>query len=147
MNPNLKKLGHKLSKQSGHSWARHAVIVIRGGNIISTGYNHAAIHAEWNALNALWPSERKGTTVISLRFTKTGNLACARPCPKCLKFMLDNGVKCVKFSDSEGKMVKVRLSQGMDYTGTRYPTTNMEALRKTRSGAAYYGLSPFNIED
>lgn len=87
---------------------RHVALVLRGGCVLAVGTN-AARHAEVAALSKLFPSERVGTTVISLRIRKDGSLAMARPCNGCMLFLRQSGVKKVEWSDSNGNMIKVRL--------------------------------------
>jgi len=87
----------------------HAAIVLRGGAIVATGYNHDYIHAEVNALGHLWPSKRRGCVVWSLRFTKSGKLVNAKPCSSCETYMREHGIRLVWYSDSLGQIVRMRL--------------------------------------
>lgn len=98
----------RLLPRSTHTAHKHAVVVYRGGAIVAMGYNHGEIHAEVAALNKLWPSERKGTKVVSIRMSKGGNLRLAKPCPDCEAYMRENGVKLVVYSDNEGNMIRER---------------------------------------
>jgi deoxycytidylate deaminase len=66
-------------------------------------------HAEVNALQQLWPSKRVGTKVYSFRWRRDGTLGMAKPCPKCEKYMRDNGVKIVFYSDNTGQIKKMKL--------------------------------------
>jgi cytidine deaminase len=100
---------NKLFNKARHPAHRHAVIVYRGGNIVAMGANHDTTHAEVAALNTLWPSERRGTKVVSLRMRRDGKLGMAKPCAKCEDFMRENGVKTVVYSDANGEMVRMRL--------------------------------------
>lgn len=86
------KTAFKFAQKSDHQQFKHAAIVLKGGAVLAFGFNHEKVHAEVNALKKLWPNKRKGTTVISLRFTKSG-FGNSRPCPHCSKFMKENGVK------------------------------------------------------
>lgn len=104
-------LARKLAGRSTHALFHHAAIVLKGGAILSTGYNFGYQHAEIQALQALWPSKRRGTRVWSLRFTKTGRLANAKPCQDCERFLRENGVKVVYYSDQYGDIVKMKLSK------------------------------------
>jgi cytidine deaminase len=105
------KLANKLFAKAQHSCHRHAAIVYRGSNIVAAGFNHDYIHAEVAALKKLWPDQRAGVRVVSLRITKAGNLGLAKPCPACEAFMRENGVKSVTYSDNDGKMIKMRLQK------------------------------------
>lgn len=77
-------------------------IVFRGGAVLSMGYNHAKVHAEVSALSKLWPSKRKGVTLISLRVGKDDQFKNAEPCAKCWAFIKASGVKRVMWSDING---------------------------------------------
>jgi deoxycytidylate deaminase len=94
----------KLAQNSPHPRFWHAAIVLKGGAVLSSGYNHDGLHAEVVALSKLWPSKRRGVTVLSLRMGRDGKLSMARPCPKCEKFCLDNGVSKVYFTDRKGEI-------------------------------------------
>ena len=99
----------RLCQKSNHNH-KHAALVVRGGSIVSTGYNHNGRHAEVSALSKMWPSERKGTTVFSIRFSKGGNkLANAKPCIECQAFLAANGVKKVVYSTVDGTLETMRI--------------------------------------
>lgn len=98
-----------IASKSDHPDYRHAAIVVRGGAQISIGYNHGWRHAEVVALGPLWPSKRVGSRVWSLRFTKTGRLAMAKPCPSCEEFMRRAGVRVVYFSNRDGEIEVMKL--------------------------------------
>jgi pyrimidine deaminase RibD-like protein len=99
----------KAVKTARHGIYKHAAVVIRGGSIISIGVNHDQVHAEVAALKKLWPSERRGTKIVTLRLRKSGGLGIAKPCPACEQYMRDNGVKAVTYSDVDGNMQRMRL--------------------------------------
>lgn len=99
----------RLAAKAQHSRSFHAVLVKRGGAVLAAGYNHGHIHAEVMALNQLWPSKRAGTVVWSVRVTRGGRLAMAKPCPRCETYLRANGVKKVVYSSSEGVLETMRL--------------------------------------
>lgn len=103
------KLARKITKKARHGFAFHACIVQRGGAIVATGYNHGTIHAEQNALGQLWASERKGCKVWSIRVTKGGRLAMAKPCDSCENYLRANGIKIVWFSNDAGEIERMKL--------------------------------------
>jgi deoxycytidylate deaminase len=103
------KLARKLAKKARHNYAFHGVIVQRGGAIVATGYNHHIIHAEQNAVNQLWPSERKGCKLWSIRVTKGGKLAMAKPCADCEEYLRRNGIKAVWYSNDAGQIERMKL--------------------------------------
>lgn len=99
----------RTSQKSPFDDFRHAVLVMSGGRVMAIGYNTHQHHAEIHALQKLWPSERKHTKVVSVRFNKSGKLAMAKPCPECQKYLKKHGVKKVEYSDSNGHMQLLRL--------------------------------------
>jgi pyrimidine deaminase RibD-like protein len=98
----------EISRKSPHNF-KHVAIVERAGKILAIGYNHDGIHAEESALKKLWPSERIGTRVVSLRFTKTGKLAASLAVVS--KLLLESGVKKVTYSTPEGDLKAYRTNQ------------------------------------
>ncbi len=103
------KRAMKAAKAAKHVYAYHGVIVARGGAILATGVNHHDRHAEVVALSKLWPSNRRGTTIISVRVRKTGTIGMAKPCAACEAFLRENGVKKVIYSDANGQMHTMKL--------------------------------------
>ena len=91
---------------------RHCAIVVRGGAILSVGVNAGSTHAEVAALEQLAWSERRGTTVYSLRIRKDGSLAMGKPCVRCMAYMREYGVKKIVYSLSNGTMLKERIRYG-----------------------------------
>src|SRR4051812_35856028 len=102
-------LALKLCQKSNHVQHHHATIITQGGAIVAMGYNHGETHSETNALKKLWPSHRKGVKVYNFRFTKSGKWSMSKPCPNCEKFLRDNGVKVVYYTDNTGELVKMRM--------------------------------------
>lgn len=99
----------KQAAKSTHSSYFHAAQVKRGGAVLSSGHNNKIVHAEVHALKKLWPSERIGTTVISIRMTRGGNLGLAKPCDSCELYMRRAGVKKVIYSTREGTLAVLKL--------------------------------------
>ncbi len=91
----------KLAKKSTRKH-QHVALVFKGGALLATGYNYNQTHAEVAALKKLWPSKRRGTTVVSLRFSKDGALKDATPCKNCWLFMVEAGVTKVYASNASG---------------------------------------------
>lgn len=103
------RVAKKLAFKSDHEHFKHSALVLKGGNIISSAYNKGVKHAEQFALDKLPPEQRKGCTVISIRVTKGGKLAMAKPCKKCEAYMRAHGVYAVEWSDEFEVMHKERL--------------------------------------
>lgn len=79
--------------RSTHPIHRHATIVLKGGAVVATGFNHGGQHSEVVALRKLWPSKRPGCTVINLRIKPSGTIGNSSPCAECRAFLARNGVK------------------------------------------------------
>lgn len=82
----------KIASRSPHHAQRHASVVVKGGAVLAVGYNHSGRHSEVVALSKLWPSKRKGTTIINLRLKRSGLVGDSYPCTKCQAFLIKNGV-------------------------------------------------------
>lgn len=92
----------KLASKSHHPRFYHSSIVVRGGAIISQGYNHDKIHSEIDALTNLWPNRRAGSTIINLRINRSGGFANSRPCRECYDFLIANGIKRIYYTNKIG---------------------------------------------
>lgn len=103
------RIAKKVAGRSDHKNFRHGVVVLRGGKIIATGTNRSFEHAEVNALKKLAPEKRRGARLISIRVTKTGKLAMAKPCAECELYLRQNGVKMVLWTDSESQVHREKL--------------------------------------
>ena len=108
LNPRLRK-AVKLAGKARHHSHKHAALVYKSGALVAQGVNHDEVHAEVQALKKLWPSERRDTTVVSIRMTRGGVLGMAKPCIACEAYMREAGVKKVIYSDNDGQMQTMRL--------------------------------------
>jgi len=100
--------GTKIAKRSSHNF-KHSSLVIKGGKILSFGYNHDSIHAEVNALKDLWPKNRKNSIVINFRIGKDGSLRNSFPCEDCLEYCKKVGVRKVIYSIGVLGFLEVKL--------------------------------------
>lgn len=91
----MMKLLERVAMKSPHPIHKHASLVVKGGAILAFGYNHDNRHSEVVALSKLWPSKRRGCTIINLRVKRNGEFGNSYPCARCQKFLLDNGVRKV----------------------------------------------------
>lgn len=91
----MKRLLIKTALKS-HREQRHATLVLKGGAILAVGYNTPERHSEVNALRKLWPSKRRGCSIINLRLTKGGRIADSTPCERCREFLRESGVRKVR---------------------------------------------------
>lgn len=97
----------KIALLSPHPRYQHAAIVLRGGAVLSVGYNHDGRHAEVVALSKLWPSKRRGTTLLSIRVGLDGKFTMAKPCYDCERFCTSNKVSRVFYSNRSGEMERL----------------------------------------
>lgn len=98
------KLARKVSSKSDHKSSWHAALVFKGGALKAFATNRGYRHAEVAALNKLWPSERKGCVLLSVRFTKGGLIANAKPCEECQKVIDEAGLGGVWFSTASREL-------------------------------------------
>ena len=93
----------KFAELSNHHKNTHATLVVKGGAILAHGYNYGTIHSEVNALNKLWPSKRKGVTLINIMITRRKKtIGTSKPCVNCMRYLRENKIRKVIFSTSEG---------------------------------------------
>jgi deoxycytidylate deaminase len=104
-------LARKLASKAKHGFAYHAVIIVRGGAVIATGYNHGECHAEINAMSKIWPNKRAGVKVWSVRITPGGRYGMALPCKWCMEFLIECGAKVVYYSTPEQKIESIKLER------------------------------------
>ena len=106
----MKSLVLKVAAKARHKHHVHVAIVTRGGAIVAIGYNHEEVHAEDMALSKLWPSERIGTKLYSIRVRPGGKYGMAKPCDDCMKLIESSGVKQVFYSTDTG-MVRIKVAR------------------------------------
>lgn len=86
-------------------------ILVKGGKIISRGYNRNSamadriskkfgvdfwtLHAEMDALFSVDAKNLQGMTLYVAGVSKAGNLVCSKPCKKCLKIIQKLGIKVI----------------------------------------------------
>ena len=95
------KLGRAVANKSTHNF-RHATLLLRGGKVLSYGYNHDNRHAEYNAIKSVWPKFRRGAVLINFRIGRKDTLLNSRPCFECEQFSRQAGIKKIIFSTGEG---------------------------------------------
>lgn len=103
------RLAKLAAKKSEHKCFKHVAIALRAGNVVSINVNRNTKHAEFNCLNSIWWDQRPGIILISLRFTKGGQLANALPCYNCLKYIQESGIKKVIYSTANRTLETLRI--------------------------------------
>lgn len=98
----MNNLLKKVALTSDHREFKHATLVIKGGAVVSIGANIESRHSEFVALNRLWPSKRKGCSIINIRIRKDGSFGQSRPCSDCIKLLKANGIRKFSYSTAGG---------------------------------------------
>lgn len=91
----------KTAHASSHGDFKHGALLVKGGSLLASGFNHGRIHAEKCAISKVWPSKVRGSILINVRITKTG-FGRSAPCRKCHEMLRVLGVKSVIFYDGRG---------------------------------------------
>ncbi len=104
---------------------KHGCCIVKKGRIIAQGtnsykshpvqkqYNIAKrddiledaphyIHAEMSALTKLRGIDLSDAQLYVYRITATGKPAISRPCPACMKAIIDSGIKDISYTTNEG---------------------------------------------
>jgi len=109
------RIAAKEAKKSNHKQHRHGAVIVKGGNILSTGYNqlrpsnviktktlHAEAHAILRILNQRRHHELVGSTMYVSRWTRGGILSQSRPCSDCCNLMRSVGIYDCVFTTIDG---------------------------------------------
>lgn len=96
--------------QKSNCYHKHAAAVVKGGRILSVGYNKnrnpgrawednkpCSEHAEVAALRQI--KDASGVTVYVMRISRNGTLGLSAPCTACKKYIKSRGVKKVIYSN------------------------------------------------
>lgn len=113
MDPAL-RIARKMAAHSHHKQHRLGAVLIRGGNIISRGFNFSEVHAEKCAINRCWRTgDLRGTTLVVVRVKRNGTLGMALPCDTCMARIVKAGIKTVYYSDDKGEIQMFRVDSNM----------------------------------
>lgn len=109
------RIAQKEALKSGFEQHRLGAVIVKSGNILSTGYNElrpsktigtTTLHAEAAAIKKLL--ERgdfkglAGSTLYVTRFTRGGHIGLAAPCTSCMGLIRSVGIRRVLFSTVAG---------------------------------------------
>ena len=116
------RIADKATKKSKHSQHKVGAVIVKGGNILSVGYNQLrpsnelntqTIHAEEHAVLALLKNRRlgelTGADIYVTRRTRGGRVGNATPCPRCHKLLRAVGVRNCFATDDNGQTIRFRL--------------------------------------
>lgn len=87
---------------------KHVAILLVNGRMIASSNNVYGSHAETRVIEVAKILGYKGNflTLISLRVTRAGNLAMAKPCPSCLRAIQGFNISNILYSNPKGVIVK-----------------------------------------
>lgn len=109
----------KASLRSDHKHHHIGVALVKGGRVISTGFNSNkksprsphrfhSVHAEVKAILAA-NTDVEGATAYVFRQTKSGDMAMSRPCASCAEFLVSKGIRTIVYS-FEGSFKKEKIA-------------------------------------
>lgn len=95
----------KVSAKSTHPQHRMGAVVIKGGAVINTACNLASweSHAERRAVRPHMDME--GCTLYIVR----KNLRCSAPCSACREALIEAGIKCIIYYNSNNEIQRENL--------------------------------------
>jgi deoxycytidylate deaminase len=93
------ELAHKLTSRSSAIQQRMAAVIVRGGAVISQGWNRGWNHAERRAIRP--HMDYTGATIYVMRH----NGRCSRPCLDCQDLIIRAGIKRAVYVSREGHTV------------------------------------------
>lgn len=107
----------------GRPW-RHGAVLVKGGSVVSTGYNEIrrhsfaskfgywspeALHAELACVLGVDKSKTQGSKLYVVRIMGDGTLGMSKPCKHCQKALEYVGISRVYYSDKNGQMKRMKL--------------------------------------
>lgn len=94
---------------------KHGSVIVKGGRVISTGYNkershpmivssehikdHCSVHAEIDAIKRA--KDVSGATIYVARVNRQGKARDSRPCSRCYKAIEEHGIRKIIYTTSE----------------------------------------------
>lgn len=115
-------MAEKIALLSPFVQHRLGAVVVKGGRVLSTGYNEVrytkelgnpTLHAEQAAILKLLKQRRLtdlvGATLYVTRFTRGGRIGCSRPCGDCEALIRSVGIKEIFYTTDVGGVGTLRL--------------------------------------
>lgn len=116
------RMANKVALKSTFKQHRVGAVIVKGGNILSTGYNSRqpsgllkteTRHAEAAAILKLLKEGRQhelvGSSMYVSRFTRGGRLGISRPCSNCELLIRSVGIREVFFINEEGTTERMKI--------------------------------------
>lgn len=111
----------KEAKKSSFKQHRLGAVIVKGGRILSTGFNQLrytkelkrpTLHAEEDAILKLLKERRlhdlSGAEIFVTRFTKAGATGMARPCDTCMALIRSVGIHTMHFT-TDGNTISEKV--------------------------------------
>lgn len=113
------ELARRMAKESTYGKLRHGAVLVKGGNIISVGFNkgcycafgqrfrdfynygHATQHAEISAILGIPESSTRDTTMFVVRINNNDDFRMSKPCCMCHQVLEFVGVRKVYYTTGE----------------------------------------------
>lgn len=116
------RIAQKEALKSSHKQHRLGAVIVKGGRILSTGYNELrpskiigtpTLHAEASAILKLLKEKRihdlAGTNLYVSRYTRGGSVGIARPCNNCFDLIRSVGISRVYFTVNNAETGMIKL--------------------------------------
>lgn len=102
------RLALKVAEKGKHDYYPMGAVVIRRGAVISTGFNHRAIHAEESAIGR---RNVEGCDIYIARKTRAldGRPGKSKPCPKCMMLLKLRGIRNAFYFENDGSITRERV--------------------------------------
>lgn len=111
---NLIRRSMKVAQRSTYRW-KHGAVVAKGNKVIgfapnkfrnapTVDENNVSVHAEAAVIKELSKAgtEFKGTTIYIARVNSSGYATISRPCPNCMKVIVETGIKEIVYTNELG---------------------------------------------
>jgi deoxycytidylate deaminase len=107
------RICQRVAEFSDHHQHKIGAAIVKGGKILSTGFNKLkthtlsphpfkSCHAEFMAIKYLDKEALEGTTIYVFRKNKKGEIVNSKPCPSCYKLITDSGIKQIYYTHETG---------------------------------------------
>lgn len=112
----------KQSLNGQHKQHRVGAVIVKGGAVLSTGYNkmrftrelqRPTLHAEADAILKVLKEGRQASLVGAVlyvsRYTKGGKVGLAKPCSSCMELIRSVGISCVNYTNDDGSTTRMKV--------------------------------------
>jgi len=116
------RMAAKAAMQSKFEQHRVGAVIVKGGNILATGFNSRqpssvlgtpTRHAEGAAILTMLKEHRQhdlvGSSLYVTRFTRGGRIGLSRPCPACMGLIQAVGIRSVTYTTDEGQTEVIKV--------------------------------------